>query len=99
MPVFKYRCNDCGYIFDTIQKAGLVRQIVECKKQCGGKWGASRAVGGPSVYVTETIDSGMMAREVIRPANIEQIMADRDLQDDIDRSPGDWDDSDFLPIE
>lgn len=34
------------------------------KKQCGGKCGASRAVGGPSVQVTETIDSEMMAREV-----------------------------------
>ncbi len=99
MPIFKYRCRDCGHTFDTIRKAGDVPSTLACRKQCGGIWGAERAIGGPSVQVTETIESGMMARAVVRLADVEQIMADRNLADEIDKDPGDWDESDFTPID
>lgn len=36
MPIFDFRCNDCGHVFDELVKSADSIGVVECAK-CGSK--------------------------------------------------------------
>ncbi len=92
MPLYKYRCSGCGHVFDTIQSFDKVKDIWVCKK-CASP--SHRAPSGNSVAVMDAIDTGVAGRSFDRPADIERIMAEREIIHDANNDAGDWDDSDF----
>jgi putative FmdB family regulatory protein len=49
MPIFEYRCRDCQYVFEKIQRTPFDQET--CPK-CGGV--APRAVSAPSAGVSSS---------------------------------------------
>ena len=70
MPLFRWKCQKCEKVSRTIAETRPV--LVEC--ECGG---TPVFVTRGSSMVMETLDNGLMARKVERPANVEQLLQDR----------------------
>ncbi len=84
MPLYKFRCPKCGPV-SRILDAQAYDGVVCCKK-CGSELKPTPT--GGSTLVMETIDSGMQARQTVRPADAQRIFAEREVEHDLEYGDG-----------
>ena len=59
MPIFEYKCGDCGKVFDVLMIAGKVNDEINCP-ECGG------------VKLEKLISTPFLPSSVGKPANEER---------------------------
>jgi ribosomal protein L37AE/L43A len=75
MPVYHFKCPNCGFADRKILTPEAVRVInFHCKK-CATKM--ERNAQPPTTQITETLDNGVMVRKLERLADAEQIFHER----------------------
>ncbi len=86
MPKYSYVC-DCGFTKEVIRKAPPANEGIFCDSPtCQLKGLMHRAPSAASSRMVETLDNGLMARRVERPANAEQLYRDRARNSEIDKN-------------
>lgn len=81
MGLYYFRCTGCG---------AEVRLLLEPEaaakqgrhKDCGHA--LERTPRGPSTSVKETVDNGWQAKKIERPANVVDLVADRNMKHDME---------------
>lgn len=71
MPLFRFRCPDCGADKQRIASAEPAEMVCSC----GGAM--IRAVGVPGVFVVERLDNGIMVRPLERIAEQPRLHKER----------------------
>jgi hypothetical protein len=78
--MYYYTCTACGVVFKRVFTLEKVMVEVPCKSaQCRGL--AKRTPTGASAQIVETLDNGLMARRLERPADAERLYKERSLND------------------
>jgi PHP family Zn ribbon phosphoesterase len=74
MALYKVVCSKCGHRDTTLAENPTVALATPCEK-CGGS--VSRTATGPGAQKVETLDNGLMARALERPADAERLYKER----------------------
>jgi hypothetical protein len=74
MPAYSFKCHNCNILDRFILSPPKAKEPIFCSK-CGCLM--VRVARPPTTQVTETLDNGLMARALERPAEAETIYNER----------------------
>lgn len=79
MPLYHYACTSCGKQSRRVMTAQEAKSEQKCPDPCGAP--LKREPRAPTATVSETLDNGLMARRVERPADAERLYKERARRD------------------
>lgn len=98
MALYYFRCTKCSTELKRImepEQLDGVHSWPKCK--CGSA--LERTPRGPSTSVMETIDNGWQARKIERPANVVDLVYDRNVKHDMEHDVAQPDELDLERVD
>lgn len=97
MGLYYFRCTKCSSEYRRLLEPEELDKLPTgwCSK-CGHV--LERAPRGASTSVKETVDNGWQARKIERPANVVDLVADRNLKHDMEYEEPEPDELDLAPL-